>query len=468
MKLYDEEELRRKNEKSNKIRKLVVVGMFMTLVLIIALMGIIYYLIYNPNKITVYLSGKEDQTLETELTLIDSEDGKSKIMYFPIRKIAGTFGYASYKGDYSVNVEDDNTCYIESDKEVAIFSLNSSIIYKIDKTIENNNRENEYEEYKIENPIIKQNGDLFIDLEGLQKGFNLSVSYNAKTKKININILDEFITSASKYVEQKKYGKLDEKFANQKALLDKMMIIESETNGLKGVRSYSDDKEILGAQYDDITYIPQKSSFIIQKNSKVGIIGNDGVVKIKPQYDKLTLIDDENGLYLAENERFFGVIDSNENIKIYLEFSKIGVDISQFKQNGLKKGYILLNKIIPAQKDNKWVFFKIESTNNQDGSKNVQCKRLENLDYVDNIGCISGTNRGTVANLMLIPEYNIILVQKYQRYGFINLDGNPASSLIYQDAFIETTSGKKDYFVKDMNGNELRVEDELRKVGSIK
>ncbi len=473
MKLYDEEELRRKNEKSNKIRKLVVIGMFTTLVLIIALMGIIYYLIYNPNKITVYLSGKEDENLESNLTLIASEDGKSQIVYFPIRKIADKFGYKSYDGDYSVNVEGKENCYIENEKEVAIFSLNSNTIYKIDKTIQNNNQESEYEEYKIENPIKQQNGELFVDLEGLRKGFNLSVSYSNKTKKITINKLDEYINSASKYITQKKYGKLDEKFANQKALLDNMMIIETESNGLKGVRSYSEDKEILGAQYNDITYIPQKSSFIVQKNSKVGIIGNDGIVKIKPLYDKLTLIDDENGLYLAENDRFFGVIDSNENIKIYLEYQKIGVDISQFKQNGLKKGYVLLDKIIPAQKDGKWILFKIESTNNPDESKNVQCRNLfENnkygIDYIDNIGCITGTNRGTVTNLLLIKEYNVILVQKYQKYGFLNVDGNPASNMIYQDAFIETTSGKKDYFVVDGNGNTLRVEDELRKVGTIK
>lgn len=473
MKLYDEEELRRKNEKSNKIRKLVAIGMFTTLVLIIALMGIIYYLIYNPNKITVYLSGKEDENLETNLTLIASEDGKSQIVYFPIRKIADKFGYKSYDGDYSVNVEGKENCYIENEKEVAIFSLNSNTIYKIDKTIQNNNQESEYEEYKIENPIKQQNGELFVDLEGLRKGLNLSVSYSNKTKKITINKLDEYIDSASKYITQKKYGKLDEKFANQKALLDNMMIIETESNGLKGVRSYSEDKEILGAQYNDITYIPQKSSFIVQKNSKVGIIGNDGIVKIKPLYDKLTLIDDENGLYLAENDRFFGVIDSNENIKIYLEYQKIGVDISQFKQNGLKKGYVLLDKIIPAQKDGKWILFKIESTNNPDGSKNVQCRNLfENnkygIDYIDNIGCITGTNRGTVTNLLLIKEYNVILVQKYQKYGFLSVDGNPASNMIYQDAFIETTSGKKDYFVVDGNGNTLRVEDELRKVGIIK
>ena len=474
MKLYDEEELRKKNEKSNKIRKLIIIGMFTTLVLIIALMGVIYYLIYNPNKITVYLSEKENETLENSITLINSEDGKSQIMYFPIRKIASIFGYESFDGDYYANVEGNENCYIENEKEVAIFSLDSNTIYKIDKTLQNdNNKESEYEEYKIENPVKQQNGDLLVDLEGLKKGFNLSVSYSEKTKRITINKLDEYIDAASKYITQKKYGKLDEKFANQKALLDNMMIIESETNGLKGVRSYSEDKEILGAQYDDITYIPQKSSFIIERNSKVGIIGNDGIVKIKPLYDKLTLIDEENGLYLAENEKYFGVIDSNENIKIYLEYQKIGVDINQFKQNGLKKGYVLLNKIIPAQKDGKWILFKIESIDNPDGSKNVQCRNLfENnkygIDYVDNIGCITGTNRGTVTNLMLIKEYNVILVQKYQKYGFLNIDGNPASNMIYQDAFIETTSGKKDYYVVDGNGNTLRVEDELRKVGTIK
>lgn len=474
MKLYDEEELRKKNEKSNKIRKLIIIGMFTTLVLIIALMGVIYYLIYNPNKITVYLSEKENETLENSIILINSEDGKSQIMYFPIRKIASIFGYESFDGDYYANVEGNENCYIENEKEVAIFSLDSNTIYKIDKTLQNdNNKESEYEEYKIENPVKQQNGDLLVDLEGLKKGFNLSVSYSEKTKRITINKLDEYIDAASKYITQKKYGKLDEKFANQKALLDNMMIIESETNGLKGVRSYSEDKEILGAQYDDITYIPQKSSFIIERNSKVGIIGNDGIVKIKPLYDKLTLIDEENGLYLAENEKYFGVIDSNENIKIYLEYQKIGVDINQFKQNGLKKGYVLLNKIIPAQKDGKWILFKIESIDNPDGSKNVQCRNLfENnkygIDYVDNIGCITGTNRGTVTNLMLIKEYNVILVQKYQKYGFLNIDGNPASNMIYQDAFIETTSGKKDYYVVDGNGNTLRVEDELRKVGTIK
>ena len=108
--------------------------------------------------------------------------------------------------------------------------MNSNTIYKIDKTIQNNNQESEYEEYKIENPIKQQNGELFVDLEGLRKGLNLSVSYSNKTKKITINKLDEYIDSASKYITQKKYGKLDEKFANQKALLDNMMIIENDDN----------------------------------------------------------------------------------------------------------------------------------------------------------------------------------------------------------------------------------------------
>ena len=51
MKLYDEEELRIKNEKTKKTKNLILVSIILSVVLIVLLMGVIYYLIYNPNKI---------------------------------------------------------------------------------------------------------------------------------------------------------------------------------------------------------------------------------------------------------------------------------------------------------------------------------------------------------------------------------------------------------------------------------
>lgn len=468
MKLYDEEELRIKNEKSKKMKNLILVSIILTVVLIVLLMGAIYYLIYNPNKITINVNGKENEKIESMLLTKNSDDG-STIIYFPIRQIASEFGYNSNNGDYDRNVENTGNCYIESENEVTIFTEDSNIIYKIDKTIQNNNNDYEYEEIIIDNFVIKENDVLYVDTEGLAEAFNLYISTNSKMKKINITSLDNLITSAQKIVEDNKFGKLDEKFANYKAILDGMIVIESDYDGKKGVRDYSTKEEILGFQYDDITYIPSKECFLIKKDDKVGIIGSDRIVRIKPQYDNLILIDSERGLYLAEDNTNFGVLDENGNIKIYLEYSKIGVDINEFKDNGLKNGYILLGNLIPVQKDGTWAFYKIESSNNTDGSVNVQCNLLQNGTFSD-IGCKSKVTRGTVSNLMVIQDYGMVIVQKEgMYYGFMNQNGILPIGVAFTDIYMETTSGQTNYYmVYFKDGKTYNVIEALENAGYTK
>ena len=114
MKLYDEEELRIKNEKNKKMKNLILVSIILTVVLIVLLMGVIYYLIYNPNKITIRIDGIEDEKVEEMLITKNDYDGNT-IVYFPIRKIASRFGYSSNNGDYKRNVENTENCYIESE-----------------------------------------------------------------------------------------------------------------------------------------------------------------------------------------------------------------------------------------------------------------------------------------------------------------------------------------------------------------
>ena len=464
MKLYDEEELRIKNEKSKKIKDLILVGIIFSIVLIVLLMGGIYYLIYNPNKITINVNGKEDEEIENMIITKNADDG-STIVYFPIRKISNKFGYTSNSGDYERNVENTENCYVESENEVAIFTENSNIIYKIDKSVQNNNSDYDYEEISIDNFIIKENNALYVDSEGLRKAFNLHMKTNSRMKRINITTLDTMIKSAETKIKEKKLGELDEKFSNQKAILDNMMVIVSASNGKKGVINYTTNEEILGFQYDDITYISTKESFLIEKDDKVGIIGSDRIVRIKPQYDNLILIDARNGLYLAEDNRF-GVIDENGNTMIYLENDKIGVDINSFKSNGLKSGYVLLGCLIPVQKDGKWIFYKIETSKDSDGNKHVQCIRLDNGDF-DGIGCITSVTRGTTSNLMVIEDYNILVVEKYDQYGFMDLNGRP-TGLVYKDTYLETTSGLTNYYAVDKNGNIINVIEELEKRGYTK
>ena len=271
----------------------------------------------------------------------------------------------------------------------------------------------------------------------------------------------------------KKHGNLDEKFVNNKAILNNMVVIVSnDYNGKKGVKNLSNGEEVLSFQYDDITYVPSKDAFLVKKDNKVGIVGSDGIVKIKPQYDNLVLIDSENGLYLAEDGVYCGVIDENQNLKIYFEYQKIGVDISQFQENDIKNGYVLLGKLIPAQKPNgKWIFYKINSTTDANGEKNVECKELmEGFAGFENIGCIASNinNRGIINNLMIIKEYNLVVVHNYDRYGFMDLNGKPVLGVVFKNAFLETTSGVTDYCAIDSNGNEIKVIEELKKIGYTK
>ncbi len=470
MKLYDEEELRKKNEKNKKMKNFILISIICTIVLIVLLMMGIYYLIQNPNKITIMYNGKENEKMEN-MIMTKSDYNEETIVYFPIRQVASLMGYNSGNGDYGKNVESLDNCYIESEKEVAIFSVDSNLIYKIDKTKKDNNPESDYkyEEVKIDNKIIKDDNLLYIDIEGLEEAFNLYITVDSKKKKIDITPLDTLIKSAQNMITTKKLGKLDEKFVNNKAILDNMIVVESsDYDGKKGVRNFSNGEEILGFQYDDITYVPSKESFLVEKDDKVGIIGSDGIVKIKPEYDNLILIDSENGLYLAEDNTNFGVIDENQNSKIFFEYKKIGVDISQFKENDIRNEYVLFGKLIPAQRasDGKWIFYRINSTTNSNGEKNVECNIIQDMGF-ETIGCIVSNinNRGIVNNLMIIKEYNLVIVGNYGTYGIMDSNGKDVLGRIFKSMFLETTSGVTDYIAMDGDGNTIKIIDELKNKG---
>ena len=237
MKLYDEEELRKKNEKSKRMKNMILVSIIFTIVLIVLLMGGIYYLVYNPNKITIIYNGAENEKIENMIKPKTDDNGDTAI-YFPIRQIASIFGYNSGNGDYGRNVEGSDNCYVESENEVTIFTNNSNIIYKIDKTVQRNNTGTnyKYEEIKMQRLILKNEDELYVDLEGLEKAFNLYISTNSKMKKINITSLETLVKDAQNKITEKKLGELDDKFVNYKAILNNMIVIESSAyDGKKGV-----------------------------------------------------------------------------------------------------------------------------------------------------------------------------------------------------------------------------------------
>lgn len=457
MALFDEEEVRREKEKNTKIKKMITIGIITTIVLIVALIAIISYLIYNPNKVTVYLDGKQSTKLENLLKVEKTDNGTK--LYFPIMDLADYFEYKSNNGGYVSDLEDRDKCYVDTKEEVVIFTFDSNVIYKT----QSGNINSEFETVEIDSPIKKENNKLYIDAYGLRKAFNMSIpTMNEKAKKLNITTLSSLVDTASSIAKKSGYSEIDTTFANKKAILDNMIIVIDNDKKMGVIDGTG--KVIMGIQYDKITYVPQKQVFLVTKDSKIGIVDSNGETKISPACEELTLLDNENELYLAKYNQRYGVIDINGIRKIYFDYDKIGVDVSEFTANGVKSGYVLLGKLIPVLQNGKWRFFKIEVTTNEDGTKNVQCNDLNT--QFDSIGCVSKTTRSTTSNVMIIPEYKVIVVERNGKYGLMDIDGKPAILPAYSDIYMETTSEKTQYY---MIGSEdkktYNVIEELEKRG---
>ena len=444
MNLYDE--YTENDGKKNKTKKYILIAIIIVTILIITLIGLIFYLVSKgSNKINLTLNGKVNNELLSLLSIEFDQQGNMQI-YAPIKEVAEYFGYNAYNGSYTTVSEDTNSCNVRTQNEVAIFQSDSDVLYKLDLTVQNAN----YEVCKLDEKVFKENDKLYTTAQGLEDAFNITISYNAQRRLISIYTLDQYITEltaedaeGTTQIQKYGYAELDETFANQKAIVDDMLVVITET-GEYGVIKYSTGEPVLGTQYDFITYIPQNSAFLIQSNNKYGIISAEGETKIRPAYDSLSLIDNEKELYLASNGNLYGVVDINGREIIHLEYDKIGIDLENFADNNITNAYILQDTLIPVSQDDKWGFF------------DIQGNQVTDINY-DNVGCITKNTQGASHNLLEIPEYDVIAVGKNEKYGFIKLDGKEVVPIALDDVYMQSISGETNYYMVRTQNGETRT-----------
>ena len=434
MELYDEETRRKERNNGSKWNKILILLIVLVIFIIIGLGFAIYYLMDNPSSWTINLNGVENVSLEKMIEITDGLDGNI-IISAPIKNFASVVGYRAFNGEYLSSSQDTDKCHCLNNQEVATFYLGSNTISKKDLTDLNS----EYEFYGIGEEIYEKNGVLYTSDGGLEKGFNLSMSYNSNRKVLNIYTLDSAVEIAkSRVINSLGYNVSEEMiFANKKAVLDGMIIVTSGSeneNPKFGVIDYTMGKPILEMKYDDITYIPSKSEFIIKINNKIGIIDANGQEKISAAYDKLVLIDKDRELYLAQNNGLYGVINAEGKTVIYLEYNQIGIDSSRYEQNGIKSGYIILDKLIPVRQGNKWGFFDVEG------------KKITELIY-DQVGSIKSDNSSTTYNLLAILDSELIVVKKDDKYTAIDVNGKELLVNVFEDAYLRVTYGNIQYFM---------------------
>ena len=425
----------KKEDKSKKITTIILVCIVLIILIII---GVAIAMVYvQSNTLRLSIDGVSNEKVKQMLVF----DGDK--IYVPIKEIATYLGYECYNGEYNDKSEDPSKCYIQGKNEITNFSFFSNKIYKLNLQEKDAN----YEYFYIDEPIIARNGILYTTTEGMEMAFNVSFEYNEEAKRITILTLPYLVQGYSTVVLDYGYVELSEDFTNQKAILQDMLVVKKDKENNKyGVVEASTGNTIIEAKYDNITYLPNSGEFKVESNKKVGIITKTKDTRVQLIYDSIELMDSDAGLYVVKRDNKYGVIDTRGNIKIYVEYDEIGIDPSQFEKNDIKNGYILVNNLIPVRKDKLW------------GLYNKNGKLVVNIEY-DSFGYIASSNKDAM-NLLVIPNYDVIVTCSNKKYGLINSSGRVLIGTLTDDIYLTIESGENHYYMT-YNNNKLDVEEYL-------
>ena len=435
------------NKQENKKKTAVRIVLVAIILLVISIIGISAYLIYNETTdLKLFLNGQTNNELEKILVI--EEDGT---IYAPIKDIAKYFGYESYNGEYKEKSEETNKCYIKNESEVANFALGSEKIYKLDLT----NKTENYEYLYAKNPVKAINGKLYATSEMLEKAFNISFKYDQNKNRITILTMPYLIQVYSNRILDYGYNQISDVFANQKTVLqDMLVVLKGETNPQYGVIDVQGNV-ILEAKYDNITYLPNIGDFLVQTNGKVGIMSktssNTVQTKIQIMYDSIELMDSDIGLYVVKRDNKVGVLDLNGNTKIYIENDEVGMEISNFTANNIKSKYLLVGNLIPVRKGKLWGLY------DKNGNQVVDFK-------YDSFGYVATTNKDAL-NLLVIPDYDVLVACKDKKYTLLNSVGKELfAAPIADDIYMTINEGKRHYYIM-VNNSVMDAEVYLDNIG---
>ena len=428
MELFDEDFKVNEKTDNKKSTTIILVLIIFLIIMVLVVVGVILYI--KQTTLSVKLNGETSNTIKNMIEI--DENNKQKV-YVPIRQVARSLGYNDYNGSYTTKSEETNQCYVECENEVAMFTLGSKTIYK---TL--TNQEADFEYFNIDEPVKASNGELYTTIDGIEKAFNVSWNYDVENNKMNIFTMPYLINYYAQNVVNYGYDIVSENFQNQKAILDDMLIVEKgKENNNKKVAvldvSSGDAKTLLEPKYTDIEYLQHTKDFLVTADNKKGIISSNKQTKVKLQYDDIKLMDYDKKLYAVEVSGKYGVINFNGEKIINADFSEIGIDISNFKENDIRSKYIIANSLIPVKKDKDWGFFDVNGN------------QVTNFKY-DKIGYITSNNKaGSGYSLLSVPDYNVIVVGKDKKYTVITTKGEEIWGLVFDSIYLSIYGGQTSY-----------------------
>lgn len=440
MNLIDENSITTKNSK-----KILLFGGIAVIILLFVIIGLLAFVTtINGNKTTLVVDGKTYSVSDYLL----SKDNVTYIGIEDLTKITNN-GY-SYKTG-GIDVEDENQCYVTNSYESTFFQVNSNQIYKVLEDTD------EIEYYTLENPIIKENGKIYMPVSASKVALNTTYSYaNNRYTISSIAWIESDLNQQKTNTFVPDTSIVWQTIYSNKKLLKDYLVITKDSEGKLGVAKVSKNTDskskvttvsttaIITPKYDSIKYVEKYNQLIVETEGKQGIVqlsqeNGDFSVKtlIKPQFDDIEQMKEDLFVVTeigADRTKKYGIVQaSNGEEKIILptEYESIGINLSVFSNNDLDNKYIIYDSLIPVKKDGLWGFVNLKG--------NVIIK----LEYAG-IGCV-GTNSNS--NVLIIPDVEGIVVQKDNNYGIISKSNRVLVRNVLSRVYIETVNGKKQYSI---------------------
>lgn len=472
MNLEESDSYKENLEKRDRKRR----GVMLTIILcgmMIALLFVMICVLSYKDKITekFFIDGKQNTKFSSSLyTDING------VTYIDVKKLADELGYTYTKGEYKKYNENSDSCYLQNDFEiVALTSGNTTYDKYIQITakstlanieVVSKNAEGYSENYKLDNPIVYQNDKLYVPLDSLSKMFNIKVDWKEYRK--NIYTLENRVKKAQSTITKYKYIEMSGYYENLRAVIDGYVIVgdaseitPKPSSKYYGVFSLTENKELISLKYDDIVYVQNVGEFYIKvENGTMGILGGDGSTIIAPsEFEDISLLDEKKQLYLVKKGTEYGVVNRKGKVLIFAENDKIGLsDTSEFTLEPIENNNLLFGKCIPVEKDDKFGLY------NKDGNM------ILNLLY-QGFGYKSTATSKTSGNeqsVLLIPSsvgINGIVINLGDLYGIF--DVNRESIILpcsYSKIYAITKNGKTTYYL-EYDGQQYDLKEYLEEQG---
>lgn len=397
--------------------------------------------------------------------------------YIDVKTFSRLLGYTYTKGEYQKYNENEDSCYLQNSYEIVALSADDTSYNKYieiapgaekiaEITVTAKTKEGIAENYRLKNPIVYQDGTIYVPLESISKMFNIKVSWQEYRK--HFYTLENLVRNAqSAIIATKKYTEMSGYYENLRAIVDDYVIVsKSETNPkYYGVYSLKDKAESISLKYDEITYIQNVGELYIKvENGTMGLLDTEGGTIIPPsEFEEISLLDDdgENQLYLVKKGQEFGVVSRTGKILIHAENDEIGLDekvLSDYTLEDIRNPNVLFDSCIPVKKDGKYGLF------NKDGEQVLNLS-YEGFGYKSTAASKTSGNEQSVLLIPATVGIKGIVVNYNDLYGIFDVTTEKLIlPCVCSKIYAITRNGKTTYYI-EYNGASVDLQDYLEDNG---